>query len=163
MECSRQPRLAIVDSRLQTPPEALLFAAARAVCIYTAVQNSSKIEALRARGATIIHCPAQQADDHMAVDLNAVLLDLARREVNELHVEAGSTLNGALLQSGLVDEVLLYIGPKWLGPGRSMARLAALENLGAAISLDFHSVERIGDDVRILARIKGRTPSTALA
>jgi diaminohydroxyphosphoribosylaminopyrimidine deaminase/5-amino-6-(5-phosphoribosylamino)uracil reductase len=163
VECSRQPRLAIVDSRLQTPPEALLFAAARAVCIYTAVQNSSKIEALRARGATIIHCPAQQADDHMAVDLNAVLLDLARREVNELHVEAGSTLNGALLQSGLVDEVLLYIGPKWLGPGRSMARLAALENLGAAISLDFHSVERIGDDVRILARIKGRTPSTALA
>ena len=158
VECQRQPSLAIVDSRLETPPDAHLFIAARAVYIYTAAQNDIRSEALQARGATVIHCPALEHNGSCAVDLGAVLRDLARREVNELHVEAGSTLNGALLQENWVDEVLLYLGPKWLGPGRGMAQLAALDDLGSAISLDFHSVERIGEDLRILARIKGPAP-----
>ena len=87
------------------------------------------------------------------VDLAAMLKDLAQREVNELHLEAGHKLNGSFLREGLVDELLVYVAPKLLGPGRDIASLAPLQELAGAIGLEFTSVERVGADLRVLARV----------
>ena len=90
------------------------------------------------------------------VDLAALLRELARREINEVHVEAGHTLNGALVQAGLVDEFLVYLAPKLIGPGLDMASLLPLAQLSGAVPLVFTSVSQVGPDIRIAARIPGR-------
>ena len=154
VETPRQPHLVIVDSKLETPVYAPLFVAGRAVYIYAAARNDAKKAALEARGATVIYLPNEGGK----VDLAAMLKDLGKREINEVHVEAGSKLNGSLLHAGLVDEALIYLAPKWLGPGQGMAALAPLANLTDAMALRFHSVDRIGEDLRIVARFEGHTP-----
>jgi diaminohydroxyphosphoribosylaminopyrimidine deaminase / 5-amino-6-(5-phosphoribosylamino)uracil reductase len=90
------------------------------------------------------------------VDLSALLRDLAARGVNELHVEAGHKLNGSLLREGLVDEFLVYLAPKLLGPGRGMADVGPLTELAQAVRLEFLSAQPVGGDLRILARVPGR-------
>ncbi len=152
----RQPTLVVVDSHLQTPPAARLLAVPeRQVVICAAVANAEREHALRARGAEVVLLPgsASRADK---VDLQAVLDDLTRREFNEIHVEAGFKLNGSLLQAGLVDEMLLYVAPKLLGPGQGIANLGALSDLAGAPTLDFAAAERIGPDLRLRARFPGR-------
>ena len=148
----RQPHLVVVDSRLQTPPDASIFIAGRAVFISASSQNDAKKQALEAAGATVLHLP----DAVGRVDLAALLHELARREINEVHVEAGHTLNGALIQAGLVDEFLVYLAPKLVGPGLDMARLLPLAGLSDAVPLQFTSVGLVGPDIRITARIPGR-------
>lgn len=152
----RQPHLVVVDSRLQTPLDAHLFIACRAVYIYAAVQNDLKKAALEARGATVIYRPGQQAGTQDKVDLRAMMLDLAAREVNELHVEAGEKLNGSFIREGLVDEFLVYLAPKLLGRGRDLASFGPLTSLAEAVALEFKSTELIGPDLRIVARTPGR-------
>jgi len=90
------------------------------------------------------------------VDLAAMLADLAARECNEVHVEAGSKLNGSLLREGLVDEMLVYLAPKLIGQGRGMADVGPLTSLADSMALEFLSVEPVGADLRILARGIGR-------
>jgi len=148
----RQPHLVVVDSRLETPLDAHLFIAGRPVWIYAAVENEAKKAALEARGATVTYRPGANGK----VDLAAMLQDLGRREINELHVEAGSKLNGSLIRAGLVDELLLYLAPKLLGPGRGMASLDPLASLAEAVALEFHATHRVGPDLRIMARVAGR-------
>jgi diaminohydroxyphosphoribosylaminopyrimidine deaminase / 5-amino-6-(5-phosphoribosylamino)uracil reductase len=97
------------------------------------------------------------------VDLAALLQDLAGRGVNELHVEAGFKLNGSLLRAGLVDEFLVYLAPKLLGTGRGMVNIGPLEALAEAVALEFGPVERVGDDLRLLARVAGRADFQAPA
>ena len=152
VDTPRQPHLVVVDSRLETPPDAHLFIAGRALLIYAAVPNEQKQKALEARGATVIYLPGANAK----VDLAAMLRDLARREVNELHVEAGHKLNGSLIREGLVDEFLVYLAPKLLGPGFDMASFGPLTDLSQAVDLAFHSSTMTGPDLRIMARVKGR-------
>ncbi len=149
----RQPHLVIVDSQLQTPVEARLFSIPNRTClIYTASDDPEKKAALEKRGATVIRLPNPQGK----VDLGAMLKDLGRRSVNELHVEAGHKLNGSFLREGLVDEMLLYLAPRLLGPGLGMAQTAPLQTLADGTALDYVSVERIGPDLRIVARVQGR-------
>ena len=149
----RQPHLVIVDSQLQTPVEARLFSIPNRTClIYTASDDPEKKAALENRGATVIRLPNPQGK----VDLGAMLKDLGRRSVNELHVEAGHKLNGSFLREGLVDEMLLYLAPRLLGPGMGMAQTAPLQTLADGTALDYVSVERIGPDLRIVARVQGR-------
>lgn len=149
----RQPHLVIVDSRLHTPPEARLFGPRRQVLIYTAVDDPARRAALETRGATVIRL---RDTSGTRVDLAALLRDLARREVNELHVEAGYRLNGALVGAGLVDEFLTYLAPKLIGNGRGMADFGPLSDLAQAVALEFRSVEPVGPDLRLLARVTGR-------
>ncbi len=156
VETQRQPHLVIVDSRLQTPLDAHLFIAGRALFIYAAAQNDVKKLALEALGATVIYMPGKVPGTESKVDLAAMLLDLARREVNELHVEAGEKLNASLIRENLVDEFLVYLAPKMIGLGREMAGFGPLTDLAQALPLAFQSVERVGPDLRILARIDGR-------
>lgn len=152
----RQPHLVIVDSRLETPLDAALFIAGRACYIYAAVPNDVKKAALEARGATVIYLPGQAPHSAGKVDLSAMLQDLARREINELHVEAGYKLNGSFIQENLVDEYLLYLAPKLLGVGRGMAHFGPLSSLEDAITLNFHSIEQVGADLRLQARAPQR-------
>jgi diaminohydroxyphosphoribosylaminopyrimidine deaminase/5-amino-6-(5-phosphoribosylamino)uracil reductase len=148
----RQPHIVVVDSRLQTPLDAHLFIASRACIIYAAVQNDAKKAALEARGATVVILPDRQGK----VDLAAMMKDLAKREINELHVEAGSKLNGSLIRAGLVDEFLIYLAPRLLGPGQGMASFGPLQSLSEAVELEFKSTDRVGVDLRIIARAAGR-------
>jgi diaminohydroxyphosphoribosylaminopyrimidine deaminase/5-amino-6-(5-phosphoribosylamino)uracil reductase len=106
--------------------------------------------ALEARGAEVVVVAAA----HGRLDLAAALDHLATRPINELHVEAGARLNGALLQAGRVDELLLYMAPTLLGAGRDMALLGPLESLAQGLAFDFHDVARVGTDLRILARTR---------
>ena len=89
-----------------------------------------------------------------------MLQDLARRGVNELHVEAGHKLNGSLIREGCVDELLVYLAPKLIGSGLEMAsHLHAegpLTTLTGALPLEFKSVEMLGPDLRIVSRVSGR-------
>lgn len=156
VDTPRQPQLVVVDSRLETPLDAHLFIAGRAITIYAAVPNDAKKSALEARGATVIYCPGRQPGTEGKVDLAAMLRDLATREINEVHVEAGHKLNGSLVREGLVDEFLLYLAPKLLGAGRGMVNIGPLAELSQAIELEFRETAMIGPDLRILARIPGR-------
>ena len=152
----RQPHVVVVDSLLQTPPDARLFIAGRACYIYCAGSNDTAFQgrkqALESQGAAVVELP----NAHNKVDLSAMLADLAAKGVNELHVEAGTKLNGSFIREGLVDEMLVYLAPCMLGEGLAMAHFGPLTQLDQGLSLDFKSVEKIGPDVRILARVKGR-------
>jgi diaminohydroxyphosphoribosylaminopyrimidine deaminase / 5-amino-6-(5-phosphoribosylamino)uracil reductase len=168
----RQPHVVIVDSELRTPITAKIFTInniatqaintpAKGIFIYTNSGDLAKRKSLENLGATVIVLPNSdefQASDK--IDLRAMLQDLAKREINELHVEAGATLNGALISAGLVDEFLIYLAPKLLGGkdanGRGMADFAPLADLTHAMPLDFVSVDKVGPDVRLLARVTGR-------
>ena len=90
------------------------------------------------------------------VDLDAMLRTLAEREVNEVHVEAGARLNASLISTGLVDELLVYLAPRLVGPGRGMAALGPVPALSAAIGLRYVDVTPIGDDLRLRLRPPGR-------
>jgi diaminohydroxyphosphoribosylaminopyrimidine deaminase/5-amino-6-(5-phosphoribosylamino)uracil reductase len=147
----RQPLRVIVDSRLQTPPQARILGAPGEVLIYTAADGANA-QALRDRGAELAALPGPDGK----VDLAAMLADLGRRGVNELHVEAGHKLNASLLREGLVDELLVYLAPKLLGLGREMAAFGPLQSLTEALQFEFTQVDRIGADLRILARPPGR-------
>jgi diaminohydroxyphosphoribosylaminopyrimidine deaminase/5-amino-6-(5-phosphoribosylamino)uracil reductase len=151
----RQPHLVVVDSRLDLPLNAQLLDTlgsgdqARQIWVYTATtEQADKRAALTACGVQVIDCPGPGNK----VDLAALLRDLARREINELHVEAGFKLNGSFMREGLVDEWLLYMAPQWLGPGQGMANLPVLSQLDDALKMRFHAVDRVGQDVRFLLR-----------
>ncbi len=93
------------------------------------------------------------------VDLAELMRELASRGVNELHVEAGAKLDGALLEAGLVDEVLLYLAPSAFGdPARGMfERSAPLASLADRARFEWRSAERVGDDLRLVARRFGES------
>jgi diaminohydroxyphosphoribosylaminopyrimidine deaminase/5-amino-6-(5-phosphoribosylamino)uracil reductase len=158
VDTPRQPKLVLVDSRLEVPLTARLWQAGRTVLIYTATDDAAKTQVLQARGATVVCLPEPAAHASMPakVDLGAMLRDLCAREVNELHVEAGFKLNGSLVRAGLVDEFLVYLAPTLLGQGRGMAQFGPLTALAQATPLAFMSSDMLGPDLRILARVPGR-------
>ena len=147
----RQPLRVVVDSNFATPPTARLLPGPGRVLVVGAGEAPDRMAALRAAGAEVLRLPGSDG----RVDLAALIERLVMDGVNELHVEAGATLNGALLAAGLVDELLLYLAPKLLGPGRSMAALPALPSLAQAFAMRFESVIPVGDDLCLRARRLG--------
>ena len=153
VETPRQPRIAVVDSKLDMPLDAHVLKAPSGCLIYTCSKNEPKIQALQALGATVIDMPNAAGK----VDLAAMLRDLAQRGTNELHVEAGFKLNGSFIREGLVDEFLFYQAPKLLGTGAmGIANFGPLNELNEGLQLEFHDVSRIGPDLRLIARVQGR-------
>lgn len=146
-----EPLLAIVDSDLSTPLSAKIFLAKRRIFIFTTSTNSLKQTELEMRGVNVIHCPTTDSESKH-VDLKYVLSELAREEVNEVHVEAGATLNGSLIQSNLVDEMIWYVAPKLLGNGAPIADIGTLDNIFESPQFKFISTEMIDNDIRIIAR-----------
>ena len=143
-----QPRRVVADSAFATPTDARLLAGPGQALIVGARHLPQRMAALEAAGAQVLLLPGADAQ----VDLAALIERLGAEGVNELHVEAGATLNAALLQAGLVDELLLYLAPKLLGPGRDLARLPALAQLSHAITLRFEDLRRVGEDACLRLR-----------
>ncbi len=143
------PLRVVLDTRLQTPPDAKILQGPGRVLVLTAVEERAAASALEAAGAEVVRLPGEPA----GLDLVAVLEELARREVNEVLVEAGATLAGALLAGDLVDEVRLYVAPTLLGDvARPLLRLPALASMAGRRELAISDVRRVGRDLRITAR-----------
>ena len=141
VDTPRQPLRVIVDSRLETPHDARILRGER-VLVFAGREGALP-------NAEVITLPNPQGK----VDLPRMLEVLAQRGVNELHVEAGFRLNGSLVREGCVDEFLLYLNPSFLGDGaQGMLDLPAFTSLDARLRLRVLSVERLGDDLRLLAR-----------
>lgn len=146
VDTPRQPLRIIVDRHGETPRDANVLADG-ALVVTAGPRNAAWPDAVE-------HLALPDANGR--VDLFAMLREFARRELNEIHVEAGARLNGALLEAGLVDEILAYVAPAMLGdPARGLAQFHAGRALEARLRLAFESVDRVGDDLRIRARVLG--------
>ena len=143
----RQPQRIVIDSRLQIDPEARILDGGGTL-IVAALPNAEKEARLQDRGAEILMLPNARGK----VDLPALMLELGKRQINELHVEAGFKLNGSLIREGCVDELLLYLAPSLLGDAQGLFDLAALDSLDGKRELVFHDIKQVGPDLRILAR-----------
>jgi diaminohydroxyphosphoribosylaminopyrimidine deaminase/5-amino-6-(5-phosphoribosylamino)uracil reductase len=152
IDTPRQPTLVIVDSKLETPLDAKLWQTQRKVWIYCAKEDADRKAALEAKGALVTCLPNAQGK----VDLRAMQKDLGQRNINEVHSEAGFKLNGSLLAAGLVDELLVYLAPLLIGQGLGMANLGPFEALTQTLKLDIQNVTPVGDDIRLIAHIKGK-------
>ncbi len=147
VETTRQPRRIVVDRHGQTPASARILEGGNALIVIAGDRHPQW-----PAGVETLELP----DGDGRVDLLALVEELARRDVNELHVEAGGKLNGALLAAGVVDELLLYVAPSLLGdPARGIADFpGGLARLDDRIQLTIRDVARIGDDLRIVARVE---------
>ena len=143
----QQPVRVVLDSQLRIPLTAKILAdKSSPVWIFTCSRNSQKIQALKDAGVTLFI----QSDKLARPDLSAVFKTLAEQQINQVWVEAGATLNGALLDSGLVDEWLVYMAPCVLGDsGRGLFHLPGLENMAERKSLLFKQVRQVGPDLKL--------------
>jgi len=149
VDTPRQPRRVVVDSRLEIDPAARVLEGG-GTWIVAAVRDAEKEARLSAAGAEVIYLPNGQGK----VDLPALMRELGRRQINELHVEAGGKLGGSLIRAGCVDELLVYLAPALIGEAQGMFALPALADLAGKHLLKFHEVKQIGEDLRIIARFK---------
>ncbi|EGF33053.1 Diamino hydroxy phospho ribosyl amin opyrimidine deaminase [Oxalobacteraceae bacterium IMCC9480] len=144
----RQPRRIVIDSRLEIDLQARILQDAP-VWVVCAQADADKQAALESLGHEVICLPNAAGK----VDLPGLMRELGRRQINELHVEAGFKLNGSLLREGCVDELLLYLAPSLIGDAQGLFDLPALTSLSGKTGLVFHDVKQIGPDLRILARL----------
>ncbi len=143
VQTPRQPLRVIADSHLETPPGARILQGDK-VLIFAAREGAAP------PNAEVVVLPNPQGK----VELKKMLEELARRGINELHVEGGFKLNGSLVREGCVDEFLIYLNPSLLGDSaQGMVNLAEVTSLDQRVALKLHSVERVGDDIRIIARL----------
>ena len=167
-----QPIKWVVDAWAQTPVSAKLFNDGQVwlACAEVA-EDHPQAGALMTRLAlleqahanlTVLRVPTitTMVGDvrHERVDLRALWAHLAEHEFNEIHVEAGATLNAALLEAGLVDELLMYIAPRVVGAGLPTALFSPncnLDDLLNAGQWRWHGVQMLGDDLRVMLRKRG--------
>jgi len=151
VDTPRQPRKAVVDGRFEIPEDARLFDGAE-VILFTAREDAAKAARLANKNARVVVLPGQEPG---RVDLPGMMRWFAQEQFNEVHVEAGAGLSGALVASGCVDELLLYLAPVLLGDAAGMVRLPMLEHLDAARRYEFIDTARVGADLRLRARVEG--------
>jgi len=174
MATPRQPLRVVLDSRWRTPPDAALLGTEGGVLVVGLPPRDDapqpRKRALGAAGAQVLTAPARHLDDTSTrpaddpsaggeanrISIAWLLPELARLGVNELHVEAGATLNGHLIEGDWVDEILVYLAPKLLGPGRALAALSPLAALGDAWQGEVRDLCQVGPDVRLIVRPAGR-------
>jgi len=149
-EAPRQPLRIIADPQLGTAPSArILKPPGEALLLATDGHDRARAKALEAAGARIEVLPAADG----GVDLAAALSRLAALEVNELHVECGPTLAGALWRAGLIDELVLYQAPVLLGEeGRPLLLMGPVSVMAGRGELAITGVRRVGPDLRITLR-----------
>ncbi len=150
IETSRQPKKVVVDKKLAIPLGAKLLQGENVIIFTACAENNQKITALKELGVLVIVLP----DTGGKVNLVDMMHQLANLEINELLVEAGSGLNGALIHAGLVDELIIYLAPHLLGHvAQGMVNLPELNSLTNKHSLDIQDVRMIGQDIRITAKL----------
>ena len=144
----RQPLRVLVDSRLRTPENARTLGLSGRTLIACVDQDPARAARLESAGVGVYVCP----ESRDRVDLGSLLRYLARQEINEVLIEAGPTLAGAVLQKGLVDEIVLYLAPHLMGEdARGLFRLPGLERMQDRVALDIVDVRMVGRDLRISA------------
>ncbi len=145
----RQPLRVLVDSRLEVPAAARILEGG-GVLVFCAHDVPERRQMLEAKDAEVVVLPNASGK----VDLPAMLGELARRGLNELHVEAGVKLNGSLVRERCVDELLVYLAPSLLGDtAQGMVHLPELTTLDERVRLRLHEVGRVGEDLRLIARL----------
>ncbi|MGA9032686.1 MAG: bifunctional diaminohydroxyphosphoribosylaminopyrimidine deaminase/5-amino-6-(5-phosphoribosylamino)uracil reductase RibD [Sulfuricaulis sp.] len=150
IKTGRQPLRVVVDSRLRMPVTARMLRGAGKTLVITASQDMAITEKLKKAGAEIADMPTQQK----TVDLGRLMKHLAWLEMNEVLVEAGATLCGALLRANLVDELVLYYAPQIMGNNeRGMFALTPLARMADRVNLEIMDVRPIGKDWRVIARV----------
>ena len=148
-ETIRQPLRVILDSRLRTPPTAQTLQLPGSALIVSAVADPDRQAPLRAAGADITVVP----NAGQGLDLTAIMAELARRECNEVQVECGPTLAGALLQAGLMDELVIYMAPLLLGDqARGLFQLPELTRMEERRELELVETRAVGKDWRLRFR-----------
>lgn len=145
----RQPRRVVVDTHLSIPPGARVLQDGGAVVV-TATEDAGAIAAMRDAGIEVVGLG--RVGEH--VDLPRLMQWLAEQGMNEVTIEAGATLNGAFLEAGLVDELVLYLAPSILGStARGLFALPELQRMEDRIELRLRDVRMVGGDLRIVARV----------
>jgi diaminohydroxyphosphoribosylaminopyrimidine deaminase/5-amino-6-(5-phosphoribosylamino)uracil reductase len=148
VDTPRQPLRVVVDRHAETPVDANVLAGDPTLVVTAGARNPQWPVSVET-----IALP----DGDGRVDLAGLMRVLAERGCNEVHVEAGARLSGALLRAGLVDELLLYVAPSLIGdPARGMFEFATpLASLDQRVVLSWTSIERVGGDLRVIARVNG--------
>lgn len=150
VQTSRQPLRVIVDSKLRIPLNAKVLQDGHALVAY-AQGDAAKMELLQVMGVRTLHVANAQG----LVDLAALMQTLAALPCNEVLIEAGATLNGAFLQTGLVDELLLYYAPKLMGStARGMFALPEMARMADAHPLHILDIRQFGQDIRVQAKLQ---------
>lgn len=151
--CSRQPRRVLIDSRLDLPLEAKILRGEPPI-IFTVSGDGAKRARLEALGAEVVTAPIDPAKPGKT-DLAAIARELGSRGFNEVTVETGARLNGSLLASGVVDEIVLYLAPMLLGDtAQGLFAFPGFERLEDAPRLRVTDVRPLGHDWRVTARVK---------
>ena len=154
----RQPLRIVIDSRLEIDPQAKLVRAGGLLLVHALepqwLQDGALAEKARLLQDHGVELCAISRAPNGKVDLRALMDALAQRGLNEVHVEAGAALNASLVSAGVVDELLVYLAPSLLGEARAMFKMAAPSSLDDRLALQFHAVDRVGEDLRILARFR---------
>ena len=144
----RQPLRVILDTALACPPGTRLLHTGGPVLLLTGEQDSARHAPLQARGAEVVVTPLTNGRP----DLPAVMALMAEREINEVHVEAGPRLCGALVAVGLVDELVIYMAPHLMGSAARGLTDLGLETMDERIALRIEDIRAVGEDWRITAR-----------
>lgn len=145
----RQPMTVIVDSQLRIPLDAKVLQNPH-VLIAFAIDGDNKVKQLAGQGVSVISMPNGQGK----VCLESLLSHLASNEINEVMVEGGDGLNGALMALNLIDELVIYYAPKLMGSdAKGMFDLPTLTDMEEVVSLDVSEVRQFGQDVRVLAKV----------
>jgi diaminohydroxyphosphoribosylaminopyrimidine deaminase/5-amino-6-(5-phosphoribosylamino)uracil reductase len=146
-----QPLRVVLDARLRTAPEArVVNGPTGALILTTEHESGSRRRAALERAGARVETLAGDA----RCDLGALMSRLNALEINEVWVEAGPTLNGALLEADLIDELVIYVAARIVGDsGRAMFGLPALASLDVSKRFVFGPVRKVGDDLRIMARL----------
>ncbi|MGD9591073.1 MAG: bifunctional diaminohydroxyphosphoribosylaminopyrimidine deaminase/5-amino-6-(5-phosphoribosylamino)uracil reductase RibD [Candidatus Berkiella sp.] len=138
-----QPLKIVIDSQLRVPKDKAIFSQGT-----TWVATTQKLSAKLDQHTVVL--PQKNGK----VDLNALLQWLAEKEINDVLIEAGPTLVGALLQQGLIDELLLFVAPKLLGSNaKSFASLSGFDKLSDAIVGKFGQCEKSAQDLFIVLKL----------
>lgn len=149
VQTTRQPLRVILDNRLEITTNAKVLQKTGSL-IFTTLQDSEKIQSLMEKGAQVIVLPSPTGK----LDLAEVMSKLAEFELNEILVEAGSTLNGALIESRFVDEIIIYCAPILLGnSAQSMLNLPELTSLAQKWKLEITEIGKVGCDIKITAKL----------
>jgi diaminohydroxyphosphoribosylaminopyrimidine deaminase/5-amino-6-(5-phosphoribosylamino)uracil reductase len=149
VEPLRQPVRVVLDSQLRMSPQARLLSLPGETLVMTVSDNAAARSALEQAGATVCITEAQ----HGKVSLQAVLHELAAREMNEVLLECGPTLAGAFTAAGLVDELVLYLAPHLMGDdARGLFHLPGLEYMQDRIPLQWQDIRQVGDTLRLTLR-----------
>lgn len=148
----RQPLRVVLDTHLRTPPQARLLDAPGRTLIVTASRNQVLHDALARDNVTVV--TLSEYDD--SIDLPAVMRYLAAQQINEVLLEAGATLNGAMLRAGLIDELIIYMAPHLMGDAaRGLFHLPGLVGMDQRIKLEILDIRAVGKDWRITAKVAG--------